>query len=89
LPVVDNDVLVGIVSDRDLPHHITDDRVAGVMTCDVATVTSGAPLDEVLTLMEAGRFGSVVVTGPHGVEGIFTLTDALHVFSQFLTHYLR
>lgn len=85
LPVIDDDKLVGIVSDRDLPSCLTDDRVADVMTCDVATVTPGAPLDEVVTLMEAGRLGSVVVASEHGVEGIFTVTDALHVFAQFLS----
>jgi acetoin utilization protein AcuB len=84
LPVVDEDRLVGIVSDRDLASCVTDDRVADAMTSDVATVNENAPLDEVVNLMDAGKFGSVVVTGKHGIEGIFTVTDAMRAFGEFL-----
>jgi CBS domain-containing protein len=84
LPVVDNDKLVGIVCDRDLLPHGSGDRVGDVMTRDVATVSSSASLGEVLNLMEAGRIGSVVIAGELGIEGIFTITDALRVFAQFL-----
>jgi CBS domain-containing protein len=84
LPVVDDDVLVGILCDRDLLPYVSNDRVCDVMTRDVATVSSNAPLGEVLNLMDAGRIGSVVITGELGIEGIFTVTDALRVFAQFL-----
>lgn len=84
LPVVDADRLVGIVSDRDLAAMAGDDRVRDAMTGDVATVASGAGLDEVLHLMEAGKFGSVVVTGHAGIEGIFTVTDAVRAFGDLL-----
>jgi acetoin utilization protein AcuB len=84
LPVIDDDVLVGIVCDRDLLPYVSHDQVGNVMTRDVATVSSNAPLDEVLNLMEAGRIGSVVITGELGIEGIFTVTDALRVFAQLL-----
>jgi acetoin utilization protein AcuB len=84
LPVVDDDVLVGILCDRDLLPYISRDRVRDVMTRDVATVSSNASLGEVLNLMEAGRVGSVVIAGELGIEGIFTVTDALRVFAQLL-----
>ena len=84
LPVVDDDVLVGIVSDRDVLDRVSHDRVGDVMTRDVATVSSNASLGEVLNLMEAGRIGSVVIAGELGIEGIFTITDALRVFAQLL-----
>lgn len=84
LPVVDDDKLVGIISDRDLSTIVLDDTVADAMTNDVAAVTMNAPLDEVLDLMAAGRIGSVVITGSKGIEGIFTVTDALRAFSEFL-----
>ena len=84
LPVVDDDKLVGIISDRDLSTIVLDDTVADAMTTDVAAVTTNAPLDEVLDLMGAGKISSVVVTGSKGIEGIFTMTDALRAFSEFL-----
>lgn len=84
LPVVDDEVLIGILSDRDLLPYVSRDRVRDVMTRDVATVSSNAPLDEVLNLMEAGRIGAVVIAGELGIEGIFTITDALRVFAQLL-----
>jgi CBS domain-containing protein len=84
LPVVDDNVLVGIVTDRDILPDDTKNRVGDVMKRDVATVSSNASLDEVLNLMEAGRIGSVVIAGELGIEGIFTITDALRVFAQFL-----
>ena len=84
LPVVDDNVLVGIVSEDDFAGAAADGRIGDAMTRDVATVTAGARLDEVVALMTAGRFGSVVITGEHGVEGIFTLCDALRAFGEFL-----
>src|SRR5664279_1004726 len=71
LPVIDHDKLVGLVSDRDLSSIVVDDRVADVMTTDVAVVAANAPLDEVIGLMSLGRFSSVVVMGTDGIEGIF------------------
>ena len=84
LPVIDDNVLVGILSEDDLARASANARIADVMTRDVATVSATARLDEVVALMTAGRFGSVVVTGDRGVEGIFTLCDALRAFGEFL-----
>jgi len=84
LPVIDDHKLVGVVSDRDLSSIVLDDTVADVMTTDVAVVAADASLSEVVGLMSAGRFGSVVVTGAHGIEGIFTVTDALRAFAELL-----
>jgi len=84
LPVVDGDVLVGILSEDDVTGAAADGRIGDAMTRDVATVTATARLDEVVALMTAGRFGSVVVTGERGVVGIFTLCDALRAFGEFL-----
>ncbi|MEO8551963.1 MAG: CBS domain-containing protein, partial [Kofleriaceae bacterium] len=84
LPVVDDDCLVGIVSGRDLAAIGGDERVGDVMTPDVATVTLGAGLDEVVNMMEAGKFGSVVITAGTRIEGIFTVTDAVRAFGDLL-----
>ncbi len=84
LPVVDEDRLVGIISDRDLASIASDGRVADAMTSDVASVRENSPLDEVVNLMDAAKFGSVLILGDHGVVGIFTLLDALRAFAELL-----
>jgi acetoin utilization protein AcuB len=84
LPVVDDGQLVGILSDEDVARGDRDDRTGDVMTRDVASVSASARLDEVVGLMSAGRFGSIVVTSERGVEGIFTLGDALRAFGEML-----
>ncbi|HEY4056591.1 MAG TPA: CBS domain-containing protein [Kofleriaceae bacterium] len=82
LPVLDGRDLCGIVSDRDLrllsngPLDLDCDRVADAMTDRPFIVTSDAPLDEVVEIMGARKYGSVVVAGKDGVEGIFTAVDA-------------
>lgn len=84
LLVVDDDLLVGILSGDDVARGVSGDRISDAMTRDVASVSSGARLDEVISLMDAGRFGSVVIRSEHGVEGIFTLSDALRAFAEML-----
>jgi CBS domain-containing protein len=85
LPVLDRDAkLVGIVSDRDLIG-MSNDPIRDAMTVDVAAVDVNASLDEVVALMQTGRITSVVVTGTHGVEGIFTATDAVRALGDVLT----
>ena len=86
LPVMERDELVGIVSDRDLHpvHPLHDVTVGELMTEDVAHVAPDTPMDEVIDLMERRRCSSVVVTGAHGIEGIFTVSDALRALGDLL-----
>jgi CBS domain-containing protein len=74
---------MGIISADDLSGAVTD-RIGDAMTRDVASVCADARLDEVVSLMNAGRLGSVVITGADGVEGIFTIHDALRAFAEML-----
>jgi CBS domain-containing protein len=86
LPVMEGDTLVGIVSDRDLHpvHPLHDVTVRELMTEDVAHVAPETPMDEVVDLMARRKCSSVVVLGRCGVEGIFTVNDALRALGDLL-----
>ena len=86
LPVMQNDELIGVISDRDLSPLLSlrDVTVGDTMSTPVVKVESQTPLDQVIDAMEHDRCGSVVVVGPPGVIGIFTVTDALRAFADIL-----
>jgi len=91
LPVVDKGSLCGIVSERDVrllsaaPGIDPDTTlVHAAMTDHPFTVTSDAPLDEVLEIMAEHKYGSVVVLGRDGIEGIFTAVDACGAFADVI-----
>lgn len=91
LPVVDDGELCGIISERDLLFYETRSEarpdaipVELVMTENPFIVTSDMPLDDVAEIMGTHRYGSVVVVGRDGIEGIFTATDACKAFAQTL-----
>jgi acetoin utilization protein AcuB len=79
LPVLDRDNLVGVVSQRDLhllesvgEADVENSKVDEAMTEHPFIVTSDTALDEVLDIMADHKYGSVIVMGRAGVEGIFT-----------------
>jgi acetoin utilization protein AcuB len=92
LPVLDGEgQLCGIVTERDL--HLIETLadadpettlVEDAMTENPFVVTSDTPLDEVLQIMAEHKYGSVIVVGHKGVEGIFTTVDACSVFAKML-----
>jgi acetoin utilization protein AcuB len=90
LPVVDGGDLCGIVSDRDLhffeavAHLPAGTRVEDVMTERPCVVTGDTPLDEVAAIMGEHKYGSVVVVGRDGIEGIFTAVDACRALAEIL-----
>jgi acetoin utilization protein AcuB len=91
LPVLDDGDLCGIVSERDL-HMIesvigadpTSTSVDTAMTDRPFVVTSDTLLDEVVEIMTDHKYGSVVVMGHDGVEGIFTTVDACRALAEVL-----
>lgn len=93
LPVLDEGgELCGILSERDmlLVETLADTAPGGVLVEEAMTekpfiVTGDAPLDEVAAIMGEHKYGSVVVMGREGVEGIFTATDALQALARTLT----
>jgi acetoin utilization protein AcuB len=90
LPIMDGDQLVGLVSSAELQ------ALAGVPGVDLdhveiakvmhmpLTVWGAMPLDEVAELMSDRKAECLVVLGGHGVQGIFTATDALRALSELL-----
>jgi acetoin utilization protein AcuB len=93
LPVLDNDVLVGIVTDRDLRDAyptsmaIAETKkidefaarytVEEVMTHDVFTVEPQTPLKTAVTLLRRHRIGSLPVIENKSLVGIITRSDIL------------
>jgi acetoin utilization protein AcuB len=90
LPVVDEGVVVGVISDRDLRQA---EMLSDAMTLFVTDVMSakpycakvGTPLAEVAREMADRKVGSVVVINERAQPvGIFTTTDGMRLLSELL-----
>jgi len=89
IPIMQNDKVVGIVSDRDLKviaglkmlekSFLT---AADIMSPDPVSVDSSTLLDEVAFEMSEKKIGSVIVTENDELLGIFTVTDALNALIE-------
>ena len=92
LPVTDAEMLVGVLSDRDIAFmsnagatDLLDRlRVRDVCSLDVYSVERDEPLDRVLGEMADRHIGSAIVTDGGKVVGVFTATDACRHFAEFL-----
>ena len=91
LPVLADGQLVGVVTDRDLRLLEAMAQVDPVRThVDAAMterpfiVTGDTALEEVVAIMSEHKYGSVIVMGRDGVEGIFTAVDACRVLAEML-----
>jgi acetoin utilization protein AcuB len=85
LPVVEGDVLVGIVSDRDLgPHtgHLEATRAAAAMTDNPVTVKAATPLEVAARLMLDYHIDSLPVVDDAKLVGIITTSDILKAFLE-------
>jgi acetoin utilization protein AcuB len=91
LPVLSGGKLRGLLTDRDLklvetfrdvdPAKLTVDEA---MTEQPYAVSPETPLDEVVSTMAAGKFGSAIVVQNGHVVGIFTTVDACQALSELL-----
>ncbi|HEY7677158.1 MAG TPA: CBS domain-containing protein [Candidatus Methylomirabilis sp.] len=100
LPVAEGEVLVGMLSDRDIrmaslppgPGHTDAERearlgrvaVRDAMTQDPRTVGPDAPLLDVARFMLEHRFGGVPVLDGGRLVGIITETDILRAFIKMV-----
>jgi acetoin utilization protein AcuB len=91
LPVLDNGALVGLVSLGDLhlletigDFALQDIAVEEAMTERPFVVTGDMPLDEVVDIMASKKYGSAIIAGREGVEGIFTTVDACRALASVL-----
>lgn len=90
LPVVDNDKVLGIISERDILTHIGKDwgkmlRIEDIMNDSVLSVYQNDNLGEVAYQLSSQKKGSAVVLDNDGnLFGIFTTTDALNALVEIL-----
>jgi acetoin utilization protein AcuB len=93
LPVTENGVLIGIVTDRDIRRVLGPDFnypkpealvVGDAMVEEAYVVDLNAPLAVVLRHMADHHFGSALVTRKGKLAGVFTSTDACKAFADHL-----
>ncbi len=93
LPVIDQERLVGILSERDLRQAVllADSvplSVGDVMISEPYCVRAGTRLSEVVSELADRKIGSAIVVDDDDVLiGIFTTTDALHILNNILRSY--
>lgn len=90
IPIVREDTVVGIVSDRDcrIASGLTQPEkrlvlASDIMTAHPVTVSAGQNLDDVALEMSTKKIGSVIVNDEDDkFLGIFTVTDALNALIE-------
>lgn len=92
LPIVRDNRVVGVISDRDLrlfsglsAAEKFQVRAGDIMAEHPLTVSASLPLDEVAYAMSERRVGSAIVNDENGeLLGIFTATDALNALIEIV-----
>jgi CBS-domain-containing membrane protein len=90
LPVMVGDKLLGIVSENDtqivqaVPGANLEQIEVGRMLTSPTCVWGETSLDEVAEIMAKNKLDCVVVLGGHGIQGIFTSSDALRALGDVL-----
>jgi len=83
VPVVDDDTLVGIITDRDIRRHVgylDSTRITAAMTSDPKTVTPRMSVEDAARLMITHKIGGLPVVEDGKLVGILTTTDVLKAF---------
>jgi CBS domain-containing protein len=85
LPVMKEEKLVGIITDRDIRRHtgfLEHTEVLQAMSEDLITVTPSNSLREAARLMGERKIGAIPVVEDGNLVGIVTTTDVLRAFSD-------
>ena len=83
LPVVSDDKLIGIVTDRDLRSHIGHldrTKINGVMNEKVRTIGPAATLEEAAQILLKFQIGGLPVVDDGRLVGIITTSDVMKAF---------
>jgi len=93
LPVTEDGVLIGVVSDRDIKLLLGPDfdypdpgelKVRDAMVLETYVVDIDTPLADVAAHMAEHRVGSALVTRKGKLAGVFTSTDACRALAELL-----
>jgi acetoin utilization protein AcuB len=87
LPVIEDEKLVGILTDRDVRQYIgkhTDTLVAEVMSGHPLSVSPSDPVERAAHLLVTNKFGSLPVVEDGKLRGIITATDLLRALEALL-----
>ena len=90
LPVVRNEKVIGIVSERDLLLHVGKDwtsmmKVGDVMSTNLLSVHRNDTLGDVAYQLSTEKVGSAIVLDENeSLYGIFTTTDALNALVEIM-----
>ncbi len=95
LPVLSEDRLIGLVTDRDLKlaasfPGATELKAEDIMTDRPYSVVPEAPLDRVVLEMAEHKYGCAIIQQMNGkIVGIFTANDGLRVLGQQLEDFYK
>lgn len=93
LPVTEEGILIGVVTDRDIKLLLGPDfdypeprelKVGDAMVEEAYVVDLATPLQAVVDHMAQHRLGSAIVTRHGKLAGVFTTTDACRAFADHL-----
>jgi acetoin utilization protein AcuB len=87
LPVVKDDRLIGIITDRDLREHaglLERTKISSAMTKDLLIVTPRATVEQATKLMLGHKISGLPVTDAGNLVGIITSSDILQAFLDML-----
>jgi len=82
LVVLENREVVGVLSDRDLADRNVDQRVADIMTKNVATISPRATLRQAAAKLEGRTIGCLPVMNRGALAGIVTTSDLLRALAK-------
>lgn len=93
LPIVENDVPIGIVTKTDMLELIArkdmkdipnpDDQITKIMTTPIITIKQNDPLKKAIDTMSERKFEHLVVTGDNGkIAGILSTLDIARAYGN-------